>query len=93
MRYYWGLAVGHAYAHNQPVAASSLQCSDEEDDNHLSHIMDSLQIPHLSTGDEPEFTLENLEDDVVPEDGADEESTLIRYHGDIDPDEYYDMYG
>lgn len=94
MRYYWGLAIGHQYAHNQRDGAASANSSTEADDNIPLRDLDSHDEPYPSTGDEPEFSLDNLEDDVIPEEREEDEDNLAASdHDDVDADEYLNMYG
>ena len=94
MRYYWGFAIGHTYAHNQQSATSSSQGLTEEDDNNPPFDLNQPEELDTNTGDELEFSLENLEDDIPAEDdnSIEEDDPAASDHGDVDPDDYYDMY-
>ena len=93
MRYYWGFAIGHTYAHDQqPVTLASQGLTEEDDDNpplgpnHLE--------PEINTGDKPEFSLESLEDDIPAEDDDSvvEDDPATSCYGDINPNDHHDVY-
>ena len=86
MRFYWGLAVGHTYAHSRKSLTS--QGLAEEDDNYQSLSPNHPEEPNA--GDEPEFSLDNLEDVIIPDDVEEDDDAD---YGDIDPDDFNDMYG
>ena len=48
-----------------------------------------------NTGDEPEFNLENPEDNFIPEEIWDDNDLLVAtgYDGDVNFDVYWEMYG
>ena len=85
MRYYWGFAIGHTYAHIQQSATS--QGLTEEDDENPPFDLNQPEELDTNTGDELEFSLENLEDDIPAEDNP-----AAGNHSDVYPDDYYDMY-
>ena len=90
MRYYWGLAIGHTYTHNWQEAASTSQRAIKEDNIDPSPDLEELVT---STGYEPEFSLENLEDDLPEDEVEDDDDNPAAIDGDVDPDAYYNMYG
>ena len=96
MRYYWGFAISHIYAHNWQSATSSSQglTEDNNNNNNPSLNLNHPEEPNTNTGDELEFSLENLEDDVPAEDDdvAEEDNPAASHPGDINPDDYCDMY-
>ena len=55
----------------------------------------NFEEPDKNTGDEPEFTLENLEDDLIPEEVWDDNDLLVATgdDGNVDLDAYREMYG
>lgn len=99
MSYYWGLGIGHTYAHNflHLVTSASHQHPIEEieENNKLSlspnHTLEVL--PCESTGNELEFSLNNLEDDIAQLDTAEEDhDSALCDHGDVSPINYKEMY-
>ena len=69
----------------------------------LPHVHDSnvfpdvmnFEEPDRNTGDEPEFTLENIKDDLIPEEVWDDDDLLVVAGDDgyVDLDAYQEMYG
>lgn len=96
MRYYWGLAVGHTYAHKgRPGTSTSQNHIEEPEDNNDSslNLNHSQELPHEYTGNEPEFSLDDLEDDI-PQEGVEENhEPAVGDHGDVNPNDYNEMYG
>ena len=92
MRYYWGFTIGHTYAHIQQSATS--QGLTKEDNENPTFDLNQPEELDTNTGDELEFSIENLEDDIPAEDDnlIEEDNPAIGNHGDVDPNDYYDMY-
>ena len=93
MRYYWGLAIGHTYAHNQQDVSSAVQFSNKEGVNSPSGDFNCPSPPCPYTGDEPEFSLDNLEDNMIIEGEGDGDDLAANDYGDVDADKYLNMYG
>ena len=95
MRHHLGLAIGHMYAHNWPTNTyNSSTASESTQVNNGNGFPDvvGLEEPDKNTGDEPEFTLKNLEDDFIPEGIWDDDDLLVAagYDGDVDFDRCMD---
>ena len=93
MRYYWGFAIGHTYAHNQQLATLASQGLTKEDDD--DPLLDPNHLePVTNTGDEPEFSLESLGDDIPAEDDDSivEDNPATSSYGDINPNDHHDVY-
>lgn len=93
MRYYWGLAIGHTYAHNQQDVSSAVQFSNKEGVNSPLGDFNCLKPPCPYTGDEPEFSLDNLEDNMILKGEGDGDNPAASDYGDVDTDKYLNMYG
>ena len=92
MRYYWGFAIGHAYAHNRQSATSSSQGPTEEDDDDPSPNLNHPEGPDANTGDELEFSLQNLDNNIPADDSVEEDDLAASDLGDVNHNDYYDMY-
>ena len=93
MRYYWGFAIGHTYAHDwQSVTLASQGLTEEDDDN--PPLDPNYLEPEINTGDELEFSLESLEDDIPVEDDDSivEDDPAANSYGDINPNDHHDVY-
>ena len=94
MRYYWGLAIGHTYAHMWQ--SSSPNTLSAPGPNHNDQIFDVAGLQELinNTGNELEYSLENLENECLQ---ADEEHSddddLATGGGDVKLSAYQEMYG
>ena len=98
MRYHWGLAIGHTYAHNRPINILNVSTAPEPSQVHNGNVFPdamNFEEPDKNTGDEPEFTLENLKDYLIPEEVWDDNDLLVATgdDGDVDLDAYQEMYG
>ena len=93
MRYYWGFAIGYTYAHSRQSATLASQGLTKEDDDDLPLDPNHLE-PVTNTGDEPEFSLESLEDDIPAEDDDSivEDDPATSSYGDINPNDHHDVY-
>lgn len=83
MRYYWGFAIGHTYAHDRHATtfdtSSALDPNQDHSGDHIHDIVANLEEPDATTGEEPEFSLVNLDDDLQtheeePEEGSNQGS-------------------
>ena len=90
MRYHWGLAIGHTYAHNRPTNTYNTSTASES-----TQVNNGDGFPDIVGLKEPEFTLKNLEDNFIPEEIWDDDNLLVAtgYDGDVDFDVYWEMYG
>ena len=93
MRYYWGLAISHTYVHNQQDVSSAAQFSNEEGVYSPLGDFNCPKPPCPYTGDKPEFSLDNLEDDMILEGEGDGDNPAASDYGDVDADKYLNMYG
>ena len=97
-RYHWGLAIGHMYAHNWPTntynTSTALETTQVNDSDGFLDVV-GLKELDKNTGDKPEFTLENFEDNFIPEEIWDDNNLLVAtgYDGDVDFNVYWEMYG
>ena len=85
MRFHWGLSISHTYTHSWK--SLTLQGLAEEDNNYPSLSPNHSEDPNA--GDEPEFSLDNLEDVMIPDVEEDDDPN----YGDIDPDDFNNIYG
>ena len=98
MRYHWGLAIGHTYAHNRPINILDVSTAPEPSQVHDGDVFPDVmnfEEPDKNTGDKLEFTLKNLKDDLIPEEVWDDNDLLVAAgdDGDVDLDAYREMYG
>lgn len=97
MRYYWGLAVGHTYSHVHRASSVNALCTTgsnpEENDDHLDE-EETIEQLTTNTGNEPEYSLDNLEDECPQtdeeQDGDDDD--LATGSTDMDLGTYQEMY-
>ena len=94
MRYYWGLAIGHTYAHMQQSSyPNTLSVPGPNHDNQSSDVV-GLEELDKNTGDEPEYSLENLEDEYLqPDEEYSNDDDLAAGGGDVELSAYREMYG
>lgn len=97
MRYYWGLGIGHTYSHTRQASSSnalvSVPCPNHEDNSNQFPDTAVLEELDATTGDEPEFSLENREDDCLPDEEFEEDDLAANNDGDVDLGAYQEMYG
>jgi hypothetical protein len=101
MRYHWGLAVGHIYAHEQSAVlgsfpgASTVEEVTSGPETDADVLMASGSDDHASDYEDGEFGFENREDDEWDHDDDDDDDDLDRL--DLLSDEEFismhDMYG
>ena len=96
MRYYWGLAIGHTYAHMQQ--SSSPNILSVPGPNHNDQFFDVAGLQELvkNTVDELEYSLENLEDECLQADDEHDnhdDDDLATSGSDVELSAYQEMYG
>ena len=98
MKYPLRLAIGHTYAHNWPTntynTSTAYESSQVNDGNGFPDVV-GFEEPDKKYRDEPEFNLENPEDNFIPEEIWDDNDLLVAtgYDGDVNFDVYWEMYG
>ena len=97
MRYYWGLAIGHTYTHTQQTSSfNALSVPGPSQEDNDDQIVDEARNEELTTntGNEPEYSLENLEDECTQadEEQADDNDNLTTRSSDIELSTYQEMY-
>ena len=93
-RYYWGLAIGHTYAHTWQSSSPNTLSAPGPNHNDQTFDVAGLQELINNTGNELEYSLENLENECLQ---ADEEHSddddLATGGGDVELSAYQEMYG